>query len=95
MAMNSAVLLAEENRQLQAENERQKKKRAKRRLYIATRGVLTVQEGLDLSQIANIELEGRVAMQEATVKTRAPRTCSLCRSLSHTARTCLTKQVSN
>ena len=35
MAINSAVLLAEENRQLQAENERQRKKRAKRRLYIA------------------------------------------------------------
>src|SRR5947209_9117356 len=36
MAMNNAVLLAEENRQLRAENERQKKKRAKRRSYIAT-----------------------------------------------------------
>jgi hypothetical protein len=80
---------------LQAENKRQKKKRAKRRLYIATGGVLTVQEGLDLLQIANTELEGRVAIQEATVKTRAPRTCSLCRSLSHTARTYPTKQVSN
>jgi hypothetical protein len=31
LAMNSAVLLAEENRQLRGENERQKKKRAKRR----------------------------------------------------------------
>lgn len=61
MAMNSAVLLAEENKQLQAENERQKRKRAKRRLYIATGGVLTVQEGLDLLQIANTSLEGRVA----------------------------------
>jgi hypothetical protein len=95
MAMHSTVLLAEENRQLQAENERQKKKRAKRRLYIATRGVLTVQEGLDLLQIANKGLQSRVATQEATVQTRAPRTCSLCRSQSHTARTCPTKQVSN
>ena len=93
--MNSAVLLAEENRQLQAENERQKKKRAKKRLYIATGGVLTVQEGLDLSQVANTELESRVANQEATVQTRAPRKCSLCRSQSHTARTCPTKQGSN
>jgi hypothetical protein len=95
MAMNSAVLLAEENRQLRAENERQKKKRAKRRLYIATGGVLTVQEGLDLSQIANEGLQSGVATQEATVQMRAPRTCSLCRSQSHTARTCPTKQVSN
>jgi len=93
--MNSAVLLVEENRQLQAENKRQKKKRAKKRSYIATGGVLTVQEGLDLSQIANEGLQGRVASQEATVKTRAPRICSMCKSLSHTARTCPTKQVSN
>ena len=42
MAMNSTVLLAEENRQLQAKNQRQKKKRAKQRSYIATGGVLTV-----------------------------------------------------
>ena len=40
--MNSAVLLAEENRQLRGENKRQKKKRAKRRAFIATRGVLTI-----------------------------------------------------
>jgi len=45
MAMHSAVLLAEENRQLRSENERQKKKKAKRGSYIAARGVLTVQEG--------------------------------------------------
>jgi hypothetical protein len=89
------VLLAEENKQLRAENERQKKKRAKRRSYIAIGGVLTVQEGLDLSQIANTGSEGGVANQEATVQTRAPRACSLCKSLLHTARTCPTKQVSN
>jgi hypothetical protein len=95
MAMNSAMLLAEENRQLRAENERQKKKRAKKRSYIAIGGVLTVQEGLDLSQIANEGLQSGVATQETTVKMRAPRTCSMCKSLLHTARTCPTKEVSN
>jgi hypothetical protein len=50
MAMNSAILLAEENRQLRAENERQKKERAKRRSYVAHGGVLTVAEGLQLAQ---------------------------------------------
>ena len=59
--MNSAVLLVEENRQLRVENERQKKKRAKKRSYIATGGVLTIQEGLDLSNVANTRLESRVA----------------------------------
>ena len=91
MAINSAVLLAEENRQLQAENERQKKKRAKVKSYIATGGVLTVQEGLDLSQIANEGLQSTVATQEATIQTRALHTCSLCRSQLHTAHTCPTK----
>jgi hypothetical protein len=67
MAMNSAVLLAEENRQFRAENERQKKKRAKRRSYIATGGVLTVQEGLNRSEMANVGPESGVVDQEAPV----------------------------
>ena len=46
MAIYNAVLLTKENKQLQAANERQKRKRARRREYIATRGILTVQEGL-------------------------------------------------
>jgi hypothetical protein len=83
--MNSAVLLAEENRQLYSENKRQKKKRAKRRAFIATGGVLTMQEGLDRSQATDTVPESRVVTEEAAVKTRAPRTCSMCKSLSHCA----------
>jgi hypothetical protein len=49
LAIQSAVLLAEENRQLRSENIRQKRKRAKKRAFIATGGVFTVQEGYDLS----------------------------------------------
>jgi hypothetical protein len=44
--MNSAVLLAEENRQLRHENERQKKKRAKERTFIGAGGVLTIRDGI-------------------------------------------------
>jgi len=95
LAMNSAVLLAEENRQLRHENERQKKKRAKRRAFIATGGTLTMQEGLNRSQATNIVPESGAVTEEVIVKTRAPRTCSMCKSLLHTARTCPTKQVSN
>jgi hypothetical protein len=95
LAINSAVLLAEENRQLRHENKRQKRKRAKKRTFIAKGGVLTVQEGRSLSQNANTVLESGVVHQEATIQTRAPRMCSLCRSLLHTARTCPTKQDSN
>jgi hypothetical protein len=93
--MNSAILLTEENRQLRGENEKQKKKRVKRRAYIATGDVLTVQEGLDLAKKANIKAGPRVAESEVTIQTRAPRTCSLCRCQSHTTRTCPTKQASN
>ena len=95
MAMHNAVFLAEENKQLRTANERQKKKRAVRRSYVAKGGVLTVQEGLNQSQIANIELVGGVAGQLVEPQTRAPRTCSMCKSLAHTARTCLLREVSN
>jgi hypothetical protein len=95
--MNSAILLAEENRQLRAINAKQVKKRAKRRSYIATGGVLTVQEGLELSQ-SNVEptsgVASRVATNEPIVRPRVLRTYSICGSQSHTARTCPAKQVS-
>jgi hypothetical protein len=86
--MHNAVLLTEENRQLRAENERQKKKRAKRRSYIATGGVLTVQEGLNQSQIVDTGLTEEVTDSLEAPRIRAPRTCRMCKSLEHTARTC-------
>ena len=58
MAIYSAVLLTDENKKLWATNERQKKKRAVRRSYITTGGVLIVQEGLNRSAIANTEPAG-------------------------------------
>jgi hypothetical protein len=97
MAMNSAILLAEENRQLRAINAKQVKKRAKRRTYIATSGTLTIQEGLELSEPTIepiIGVASRVATNEPIVRTHVPRTCSICRSQSHIARTCPAKQVS-
>jgi hypothetical protein len=104
MAMNSAILLGEENRQLRAVNAKQVKKRAKRRKYIATSGTLTIQEGLELSERALqpvieaiepiIGVVGGVGADELVVRPRAPRTCSICRSQSHTACTCPAKEVS-
>jgi hypothetical protein len=94
MAMHNAVLLSEENRQLRTENERQKKKRTKRRSYIATGGVLTIQEGLSRSQAIEEVIE-EVIGQPSEVRRRAPNKCSMCKSLEHTARTCPTKFSSN
>lgn len=98
LAMNNAVLLAEENRQLRHANERQKKKRAKKRTFIATGGVLTNGEGIARSQGTNTQSrvpESGVVTEEVTIQTRAPRTCSMCKSLLHTTRTCPLRQVSN
>lgn len=95
MAMHSAALLADENKKLRAANERQKKKRAVRRSYIATGGVLTVQEGLDRSVIANTEPTGQSIGRVEEPRIRTPQKCSMCKSLEHTARTCPLKFNSN
>jgi hypothetical protein len=87
IAIYNTILLVEENRQLRAENARQKKKREKRRSYIAQGGVLTVQEGLNRSQIDNLEPTEGSRGQPAELRTRVPCTCSIYRSLEHTART--------
>ncbi len=88
MAMYSAAILADENRKLRAANERQKKNKAIRRSYIATRGVLTVQEGLDRSIVTDTEVTGQSTGGVTEQRTCALRMCSICRSLKHTARTC-------
>jgi hypothetical protein len=107
MSMNSAILLKEEVRQLRAINAKQVKKRAKKRRFIAHGGTLTIQEGLALQALVVqpvqpviepvepiIGVVGGVGADEPIVRMRAPRTCSICRSLSHTARTCPAKEVS-
>jgi uncharacterized membrane protein YqgA involved in biofilm formation len=89
--MNLTVLLTEEVRQLRAANAKQVKKRARSRRFIATGGTLTVQEGLELLQPAVqpvIEPVGGVVADEPVVRQRTPPTCSICKALSHTARTC-------
>ena len=95
MAMHSAVLLADENKRLRAANERQKKKKAVRKKYIATGGVLTVQEGLNRSNTEDLQSQDQVRGEGSEQPSRAPRMCSLCRSLTHTARTCILRDNSN
>jgi hypothetical protein len=89
--MHSAVILADENKKLRTENERQKKKRCVRRQYITTGGVLTIQEGLDRINSTDLGANSEVVEGVEEHQTRALRTCSLCRSLTHTARTCQLK----
>jgi hypothetical protein len=93
--MHSAILLADKNRRLRTEIERQKKKKAQRRSYIAQREVLIVQEGLNRSQRVDSERVEGFTDQLAQLQIRAPRMCSICRSLEHTARTCAQRVASN
>lgn len=86
------MLLAEENRQLRRDNKRQKRKRAQKKTFIARGGVLTIQEGRDLSQNATIVPESRVVRQEGSRQPHAPQKCSMCYLLEHTVCTCLERQ---
>ena len=68
------------------ENQRQKRKKAQRRTYIAKGGVLSGAEGASRASAAK---EGAAAAKRPQ---RAPRKCSMCTSTGHTARTCPRRQ---
>jgi len=90
--MQSVTILTAENRKLRAANEKVKKKRQKKKLYIGRGGVLSAQEVQEAQRGVGIEVEKEVQVVEqvaAPASIRAPRMCSICRSLDHTARTCL------
>jgi hypothetical protein len=95
MAMHNATLLAAENRKLRAANEKVRKKRQKRRTYIGKGGSLTALEAQEAQRemVIQDEVVNQVVEQPAQPShSRAPRMCSLCRSLDHTARTCPMRQ---
>ena len=52
MAMHNAVLLINKNAALHTENQKQKQKQLKSAVFIAQRGILTVQEGQNHTQLA-------------------------------------------
>lgn len=92
LAMHSALFLASENQKLQAENKRQKRKRAERRSYIARGGILT---GAEAQILIENEINSQNRVEDAppqNTRQRAPRRCSLCASLEHNARTCPERQ---
>lgn len=91
MAMHSAVLLANENKRLMAENHRQKQKRATKRSYIQKEGVLT---GADALSLINKEQDLVEVIEDRSNRgrQRAPPRCSLCGSLDHKAPKCSENQ---
>jgi hypothetical protein len=86
--MQGAALLAAENKELRAANEKQKRKRGKGRTYIGQEDVLTVEEGINRVRRANKEERGRAEVSEEQPRKRAAPRCSVCNIVGHTARTC-------
>jgi hypothetical protein len=95
MAMHSATILAAENSKLQTANEKVRKKRQKKKSYVGKGGVLSASEVQETQRGPGIEVEEEIQVVQAVqqpTSTRAPRMCSICRSLEHTARTCPERQ---
>ena len=86
--MQGAALLASENAQLQAANNKQKRKREATRSYIAYRCVLTAAKGLQLAQDIENEQQGRAKVRLSNFKKCALSKCSICKSEEHNARMC-------
>ena len=92
MAMHSAVLLVTENEKLRTKNQRQKRKRAQKRSYLAKGGILTGITAQTLIQNRESSHTEAVEGREGKVWQYAPPKCSLCQSLLHNARTCARRQ---
>ena len=95
LAMHGAALLASENEQLRIANARQKAKRGGKRAFIATGGILTMEEGADLAQGQIVGQNRNPLEGEALRKTRAKPRCSLCNSPEHKAPQCPSRQQLN
>ena len=88
IAMHGSTLLSEENRRLRVENQRQKRKRDKRRSYIAQGGILAVGEGLQLAE-ERANNNKRSGLRLDMIKnTSVQRVCSQCKLAGHNIRTC-------
>jgi hypothetical protein len=91
MAMNTNLLLQQQLKVLQAENERKTRKRARRRTTLGNDLVLFVQEGQDRVQQLDTQLNEQVDEPTLRPRQRAPQRCSGCRTIGHTVRSCPSK----
>ena len=89
--MQSATILAEENKKLREENQRQRQKQSQPRQYIASGGVLQVQQAQQLATEAERLLIGDSQNQAGERRRRAPPTCTKCHVEGHTRTSCKAK----
>jgi hypothetical protein len=90
LAMNSATILAEENRKLRQAIQRRQRKEQQRRQYIARGGALRAEEGQLLAAEAEKVLE-QVEQAGQPSRPRAPPTCSKCHEQGHKRTQCTTR----
>ncbi|USP74405.1 uncharacterized protein yc1106_01679 [Curvularia clavata] len=84
LAMQSAVILAEENKKLREENQRQRQKQNQPRQYIASGGVLQVQQARQLALEAERVVVEAEQSEGSQRRQRAPPTCTNCHIQGHT-----------
>lgn len=90
LAMNSATILAEENKKLRQASQRRQRKEQQRRQYIARGGALRAEEGQLLAAEAQRVLQ-QVEQAEQPGRPRAPPTCSNCHEKGHRRTQCTTR----
>jgi outer membrane PBP1 activator LpoA protein len=86
LAIQNTVILADENAQLHIANNRQKRKRDKKRLFIATGAALTAAKTaktIKLLEIVGNELEGEEKAEPSLLKKRIPSKYNICKSEKH------------
>lgn len=88
MAINTNLLLRQEISVLRTENERKKRKKARRRAIIGNDLVLFVEEGQSRVQQLDTQLTEQVDEPTPRPRQRAPQRCSSCGTVGHTIRRC-------
>ena len=90
VAMNQALILDHEVKQLRSSNQRQKQKRETSRTYIASGGILTGAEGQQ--RVQEMEEAGREVVEEGErPRKRAPPQCTNCHLIGHNRTSCPTR----
>jgi hypothetical protein len=97
MAMHSAALLAKENHDLRAANEKEKQKRKRSRRQMTPNEGLSIQEARDLIQARGNAIRGP-SVDSAPLPLeppkRAPPRCTNCFIIGHTRTRCPTRHTS-
>jgi hypothetical protein len=86
--MSGAALLAQENRELRAANERLQRKRQVKRHFIQHGGVLQVEQAQDIVTMLDIPIQDEAVRQDPQGRQRAPPTCSNCHIQGHRMTSC-------